>query len=92
MGELLRRDGYLVCLEFPLYKDPMLPGPPWGLQGVYWDLLVRGGDGVANIGIASKFVREDQLMGQFRRVLHVKPARSYECGIGTDMLSIYARK
>ncbi|KAJ5927617.1 thiol methyltransferase [Penicillium verrucosum] len=92
MSELLRSDGYLVCLEFPLYKDPTLPGPPWGLQGVHWDLLARGGDGIANIHIAPEIAHEDQLMGQFKRVLHTKPARTYESGIGTDMLSIYARK
>jgi hypothetical protein len=92
MSELLRCDGYLVCLKFPLYKDPMLPGPPWGLWGVHWDLLARGGDGVANIGIAPEIGKKDQLMGQFERVLYSKPARTYESGTGTDMLSIYARK
>jgi hypothetical protein len=70
----------------------MLPGPPWGLQGVHWDLLARGGDGVANIHIAPEIAHEDRLMGQFKRLLYAKPARTYESGKGTDMLSIYARK
>ncbi|KAE8389089.1 thiol methyltransferase [Aspergillus alliaceus] len=92
MAGLLRDDGYLVCLEFPLYKDPALLGPPWGLQGVHWDLLARGGDGVPNSGTAPEITEADQLSGRFKRVLYIKPARSYEVGQGTDMLSVYARK
>ncbi|RDW90568.1 uncharacterized protein DSM5745_02343 [Aspergillus mulundensis] len=39
MRDLLRPGGLLVCLEFPMYKDPALPGPPWGVNGVHWGLL-----------------------------------------------------
>ncbi|GAB7343881.1 hypothetical protein MBLNU457_1840t1 [Dothideomycetes sp. NU457] len=51
MSELVKPGGFLICLEFPLYKDRSLPGPPWGLNGVYEELLSeqRGG----------KFVREE---------------------------------
>ncbi|KZF23609.1 thiopurine S-methyltransferase family protein [Xylona heveae TC161] len=92
MGQLTRSDGYLVCLEFPLFKDPALTGPPWGLNGVYWDLLVRGGDGVANITKAAEAGSPEQLPGQFIRSQHTKPPRSYENGKGTDMVGIYIRK
>ncbi|KAI9034756.1 uncharacterized protein KD926_005701 [Aspergillus affinis] len=92
MEGLIRCDGYLVCLEFPLYKDKALPGPPWGLQGVHWDLLARGGNGIDNIDMAPEITQECQLGGQFKRVLYIKPARSYESGQGTDMLSVYALK
>ncbi|PYI03171.1 S-adenosyl-L-methionine-dependent methyltransferase [Aspergillus sclerotiicarbonarius CBS 121057] len=92
MGQLLRQGGLLVCLEFPMYKDPSLPGPPWGLKGVHWDLLARGGDGVANIAKEPEDATVGELAGQFRRVQYFKPPRSYENGKGTDMLSIYARK
>ncbi|KAB8076804.1 S-adenosyl-L-methionine-dependent methyltransferase [Aspergillus leporis] len=44
MADLLAPPGYLVSLEFPLFKDPKLPGPPWGLRGVHWDLLAEGRD------------------------------------------------
>ncbi|ODM16656.1 hypothetical protein SI65_08163 [Aspergillus cristatus] len=33
MASLLDKDGLLTCLEFPMYKDRTLPGPPWGLNG-----------------------------------------------------------
>lgn len=92
MGQLVRPDGLLVCLEFPTYKDPSLPGPPWGLNGVHWDLLARGGDGVTNIAKEPEDIATGELSGLFRRLWYVKPTRSYESGKGTDMLSVYIRK
>lgn len=90
MGELLAPTGMLVCLEFPLYKDLKLPGPPWGLKGVYWDLLVEGGLGI--VSSEGEFRSRGQGKGQFRRMLYVKPARSYENGRGTDMISVYIKR
>lgn len=81
-----------------MYKDASLPGPPWGLNGVHWDLLARGGNGLTDVETESKTKSEseisstEQLGGRFRRVFYEKPARSYENGKGTDMLSIYMRK
>ncbi|KAI2857729.1 hypothetical protein CBS115988_3599 [Aspergillus niger] len=93
MSQLLHPGGLLVCLEFPMYKDTSLPGPPWGLNGVHWDLLARGGDGITNI--TKEEEDEDsgiQLSGQFRRAQYFRPIRSYPSGKGTDMLSIYPRR
>lgn len=93
MSQLLHPGGLLVCLEFPMYKDTSLPGPPWGLNGVHWDLLARGGDGITNI--TKEEEDEDsgiQLSGQFRRAQYFRPIRSYPSGKGTDMLSIYVRR
>ena len=74
-----------------MYKDPTLPGPPWGVKGVYWDLLARGGDGVSHNGEESE-QKADAHSGEFHRQLYISPARSYEIAKGTDMLSVYARK
>ncbi|RAL03281.1 uncharacterized protein BO80DRAFT_471066, partial [Aspergillus ibericus CBS 121593] len=30
MALLPRQDGLLICLEYPMYKDPSWPGLPWG--------------------------------------------------------------
>lgn len=88
MADLLLPGGLLVCLEFPLFKDLSLPGPPWPLKGVYWNLLVEGGDGLISNGqVASN--SED---GFFVREAYIKPERSYENGKGTDMLSVYTKK
>jgi len=95
MSDLLRPGGLLVCLEFPLYKDPTLDGPPWGVGGgVYWDCLVKGGTGILEEPIPQE--TQDQHCangdGSFVRALFVKPERSYSAGKGTDMLSVWRRK
>ncbi|KAI1391613.1 S-adenosyl-L-methionine-dependent methyltransferase [Hypoxylon trugodes] len=86
MSELLSPDGVLVCLEFPLHKDLKLPGPPWGVKGVYWNILSQGGDGIIDEETASE---EGQLQGKFKRMTYFKPARMYENGKGTDMFSVW---
>ncbi|KAE8338033.1 hypothetical protein BDV24DRAFT_177144 [Aspergillus arachidicola] len=87
MSQVVAPGGVLVCLEFPMYKDPTQPGPPWGLNGVHWDLLARGGDGIKNIREEAEVDQVDQLPGQFRRLQYHKPTRSYGAGRGTDMLN-----
>ena len=86
MGELLSPSGTLVCVEFPLYKDLAAAGPPWGLRGVYWNLLAQGGDGL----ITSPPEETEPTQGRFRRVLHFKPARSHDAGRGYDMVSAWS--
>ncbi|KAK6339217.1 hypothetical protein TWF718_008639 [Orbilia javanica] len=40
MAGLVKQGGVLICLEFPLYKDLELPGPPWPLrEEIYKGLL-----------------------------------------------------
>lgn len=90
MADFLAPTRVLVCLEFPMYKDPKLPGPPWDLNGVHWNLLADGGDGsVSDEGDSGS---KDQERGQFRRILYERPARSYGNGKGTDMLSVYVKR
>ncbi|KAK9483539.1 S-adenosyl-L-methionine-dependent methyltransferase [Lipomyces starkeyi] len=93
MAELLTPGGLLVCLEFPLYKDPALPGPPWGLRGVHWDILACGGNGLTADLINAEEQKTDAGpgRGQFRRILYVQPSNSYEVGRGTDMLSVWEK-
>lgn len=44
MAALVKEGGVLICLEFPLYKDLELPGPPWPLrEGIYRGLLENVG-------------------------------------------------
>lgn len=88
MRGLLLPEGVLVCLEFPLYKDLTAPGPPWGLRGVYWNLLAEGGDGIMDESTTAT----DTGRGPFERVAYVRPPRSYEVGRETDMLSVWALK
>lgn len=89
MCELISPAGVLACLEFPLYKDLRALGPPWGLKGVYWNILAEGGDGI----ISENSIQETgTLKGPFKRVVYFKPPRSYENGKGTDMFSVWKLK
>lgn len=88
MRQLLAPSGILVCLEFPLYKDPAAPGPPWSLRGVHWDLLAEGGSGVLDGAETSGAVGG----GAFERILYIEPRETYEMGKGTDMLSVWKLK
>ncbi|KEF51061.1 uncharacterized protein A1O9_12877 [Exophiala aquamarina CBS 119918] len=88
MQELLSPTGILICLEFPLYKDLDVVGPPWGLKGVYWNLLAKGGDGIL-LGTESSGEVQSVQHGPFKRVLYYKPERSYEQGRGMDMVSVW---
>ncbi|KAK4225843.1 S-adenosyl-L-methionine-dependent methyltransferase [Podospora fimiseda] len=95
MGELLAPEGVLICLEFPLYKDLKLPGPPWGLrEGIYWDLLACGGSGMfGSDEEAQQAMKADKVTeGKLERVARLKPERSYEVSKGTDRLSIWRFK
>lgn len=90
MSELLNPDsGLLVCLEFPMYKDPAIQGPPWGLKGAHWDLLALGNDGILH---SRTNTTSNKHNGKFTRVAYIKPERTYKVGQGTDMLSIYTLK
>ncbi len=89
MAELVQPGKFLVCLEFPLWKDNELPGPPWGMSGVYWNLLAEGGDGLST-SIGGGDAGEGK--GAFDRVQYLKPATSYPQGRGTDMISVWRRK
>ena len=43
MDELVKPGGYLICIEFPLYKSLDLGGPPWGLTSEVYEELLSGG-------------------------------------------------
>ncbi|KAL1873318.1 hypothetical protein Plec18167_006367 [Paecilomyces lecythidis] len=85
MRELLAPGGILVCLEFPLYKDLKAQGPPWGLRGVHWNLLAVSGDGILD----DPGEEMEDAQGSFERISYFRPARSYESGRGTDMMSVW---
>ncbi|KAA8906418.1 S-adenosyl-L-methionine-dependent methyltransferase [Sphaerosporella brunnea] len=63
--------GYLICLEFPLYKSLETGGPPWGLTSA---------------------VYEELLSGKFEKIVHYKPERTHQIGMGTDYITVWRRK
>lgn len=85
---MVRPGGLLLCLEFPLWKDHSLPGPPWPLRGVYWNLLAQNGNGVDGLEEEEGPAAPD---AKFVREMYIVPTRSYEQGRGTDRLSVWRR-
>ncbi|EXJ61353.1 uncharacterized protein A1O5_11911 [Cladophialophora psammophila CBS 110553] len=84
MVHLLSPSNILVCVEFPLYKDPNEQSPPWGLQGLYWNLLGEGVDGILHESGAGH-----SRQGWWKRLLSYSPERTCEVREGTDMVSMW---
>jgi hypothetical protein len=84
MSELLATDGRLVCLEWPLHKDPSAGGPPWGLSAeVYLAHLAHpgeefrcGADGKLVPGEVDRPTAETGL----KRLARYQPARTHKAG------------
>ncbi|OCK73195.1 thiol methyltransferase [Lepidopterella palustris CBS 459.81] len=86
-AQMVRAGGLLICLEFPLWKERDLPGPPWGLDGVYWNLLAQNGNGIDGVGDGGAAAPN----ARFTREFYIQPQRSYEQGRGADRLSVWRR-
>lgn len=82
MKGLLKPGGLLICLEFPLYKDPATGGPPFGLTSeVYRGLLGTAGSGDAG---GNDVVLE--------RIVHEKPKRFHAISKETDMITVWKKQ
>ncbi|KAF2861288.1 S-adenosyl-L-methionine-dependent methyltransferase [Piedraia hortae CBS 480.64] len=95
-SELLAPKGYLVCLEFPLYKGANEPGPPFGLSPqLYEQALGRPGKGIEyddeGDGSARPFEGERSKDGLIR-VARWKAKRTHEVGKGSDHVSIWTHQ
>lgn len=71
MSELLSPTGRLICLEFPMWKPLTAPGPPWGLNGVHWNILAEGGTGI--VDDAGTLSSPNGEAGALERVVYWKP-------------------
>ncbi|KAK3657821.1 hypothetical protein LTR56_002200 [Elasticomyces elasticus] len=92
MSELLSPSGHLICLEFPLGKEPKTGGPPHGLTSqLYEQLLDHPGREVEyNDG---GYVVEDRSLDKsadaLERVDRWRAERTHEAGQGKDHVSIW---
>lgn len=87
MSQLLSPTGKLICLEFPMWKPLTAPGPPWGLNGVHWNILAEGGTGV--VDDAGSLGKPNGEAGACERVVYWKPPMSFEQSRGEDMISVW---
>lgn len=95
MAELVKKDGHLVCLEFPLHKDPKTSGPPHGLSSqLYVELLSRPGAEVQynSDGYVKPSQSEPVSNNALHRVAHWKPERTHDVGQGHDRVSIWQHR
>ena len=90
MKSLLSPTGVLVCLEFPMWKPLKAQGPPWGLNGVHWNLLADGADGLFDD--SGNLLGTGKEQGLFERVVYWKPPVSFKQSRGDDMISVWKLK
>jgi methyl halide transferase len=91
MSDLLSPTGTLICLEFPLYKDPSAGGPPWALrEETYIQHLARPGEEIEYkdglVVVPETITRNSKALVRKARWM---PERTHEIGKGTDHISLW---
>lgn len=87
--------GYLLCIEFPTYKDPLTKGPPFGLRPeVYVEHLSHPGKEIPydDKGHVKEGTIGNPSQEGLERIAHWQPVRTHEIGKGTDWCSIWRHK
>lgn len=95
MSDLLAPTGHLICLEWPLGKDPKDGGPPHGLSSqLYEQLFLRPGQEVSydDQGFAISTSSEQVADGALVREARYMPERTHEAGQGKDHISIWKHR
>jgi hypothetical protein len=87
MSELLKPDGRLVCLEWPLKKSLSTGGPPWGVSAeAYLAHLSHPGEDIEydENGPAMKSLPKTPGKSALRQLARIKPARTHKPGCDED--------
>ncbi|KAL8950337.1 MAG: hypothetical protein Q9222_003623 [Ikaeria aurantiellina] len=97
MSQLLERhpSGFLVCVEFPTYKDPSIGGPPFGLTpDTYVAHLSQPGQEIPydEAGHVKPGGFEQPAANGLERLDHWRPERTHEIGKGTDWMSVWKHR
>jgi hypothetical protein len=91
MTTLLGTPGRLICLEFPLFKDPSLGGPPFALRKeTYEQHLGRPGEELEykdGLVVVNELTKDPKGLVRLDRWM---PERTHEMGKGTDHISVWA--
>lgn len=90
MSTLLNSRGRLICLEFPLYKDPATGGPPFALrEDTYLQHLTWPGE---ELEYDDGLVIPKMLTSKSESLIRLdrwKPERTHKIGEGTDHISVW---
>ena len=95
MSQLLAPTGHLICLEWPLGKDPATGGPPHGLTSdLYVRLFNQPGREIKYdaSGKVAEGNDDRQADNALVRVAHSRPTRTHDAGKDTDYVSIWKHK
>ena len=92
MSELLSPTGRLICLEYPLTKDPKLGGPPHGLTHELYEQLFNKPGAEVNYNLSGHVCEErsgEKTDNALVRVDTWRPERTFETMKGKDMVSVW---
>jgi len=91
MSQLLATNGRLVCLEFPIFKDPLAGGPPWGVTSeLYLEVLKNPGETCSYADMGFVIVSGgDSGKNGLKRLGHWKADRTLSYGAKTDWISVW---
>ncbi|KAL8862614.1 MAG: hypothetical protein Q9178_001112 [Gyalolechia marmorata] len=97
MSQLLTKapPGYLICLEFPTYKDPLTGGPPFGLTSqTYLEHLSHPGAKLPydQSGQVQAESQDSPTSDSLERLDHWQPERTHDIGKGTDWVSVWTHR
>lgn len=70
-----------------MWKPLKAQGPPWGLNGVHWNILAEGSDGI--VDETGRLQSSSDDTGLFERTVYWKPPVSFEQSRGEDMISVW---
>ena len=95
MVSLLAPGGTLICLEFPLYKELSVGGPPFGLQAEVYEAALQHPGAEIVYDDKSKVVLDKSSgshLDGLQKLARWKPAKTHEIGEGTDHVSMWKKK
>lgn len=83
-------DAKLICLEFPMFKDPSTGGPPFGMRPeTYVAHLSRPGEKLPYTEQGYPTPPSGSNDAALQRVDHWQPERTHAVGQGSDWVSIW---
>ncbi|KAL9028751.1 MAG: hypothetical protein Q9196_002919 [Gyalolechia fulgens] len=88
-------EGLLVCLEYPLGKDPATGGPPFGLTSqTYVEHLQHPGEDIPynKAGDVEERSSSQPSSEALERIDHWQAERSHQIGQGKDSVSVWRHK
>lgn len=93
MSDLLAPGGRLICLEFPLYKDPSTSGPPFALrEETYLQHLAWPGEELKYDEDGFVIPKEGKSPSGLVRLDRWFPKRTHKAGEGTDHISVWGHQ